>query len=579
MLVVPARGTGDEIRRPWLERDLVACPAALRTGAARARRHVRTEFHAAGGEQRDAGDDAVLRRVPVPSDGSARTIFVDERHRERLGIQLRPVAQRRTQRQKEGGKRRCRGTIVGLAKERDATFRDDAVHLEVREREAGDRGDELLRVRAADELLTVLKAVGQIRREERCRGRHVLRFSAVHYMILHRTKRWLQSQAPGLQRTSREPVAQALLPGDARQAADVADINAVIGGFLRDLAFVQASPQKTFGYKRAARAVLSLDRSIDDLVNPDGSLPRVAGIGPASSRVIREVLESGVSATVERAVAESGRARDIQRRRELRQHFLSRAAVRRILDDPPADGLRMDYRGDLQMHSEWSDGQATLDAIVDACIVRGYRYAAVTDHSHGLRIAGGMSMAEAMAQHRAIDDLNARRPAFRLLKGIEANIAADGSLDLADEDARRFEIVLAAPHSKLRSVEDQTDRVLRAVRHPSVHILAHPRGRIANTRAGVRADWGAVFTEAAARRVAIEIDGDPARQDLDYTMARQARSAGCLFAIDSDAHTTGQLDYTDIALAHARLAQIPVERVINCWPLDRLLDWLTQARV
>ena len=371
-------------------------------------------------------------------------------------------------------------------------------------------------------------------------------------------------------------MAQALLPDDTDEAADAADVNAAIGGFLRDLAFVQTSPQKAFGYKRAARAVLSLDRSFADLLTSDGSLPRVAGIGPASSRVIREVLESGASATVERAVAESGRANEIQRRRAWRRHFLSHAAVRRILDNRPADELLVEYRGDLQMHSEWSDGQPTLDEIVNASLARGYRYAAVTDHSHGLRIAGGMSMAEAMAQHQTIDALNARRPAFRLLKGIEANIAADGSLDLSDEDARCFEVVLAAPHSKLRAADDQTDRVLRAIRHPSVHILAHPRGRIANTRAGVQANWGVVFEEAAARRVAIEIDGDPARQDLDYTMARQARDAGCLFAIDSDAHTTSQLDYTDIAIAHARLAQIPADRVVNCWPLDRLLDWLSR---
>jgi putative hydrolase len=358
----------------------------------------------------------------------------------------------------------------------------------------------------------------------------------------------------------------------------LSDINAVVGGFLRDLAFVQASPQKAFGYKRAAGAVLSLDRSLADLIKPDGTLPRISGVGPASSRVIREVLESGVSPTVERAVADSGRTTDVRRRRAMRQHCLSRAAVRRILEERQPDTVRADdYRGDLQMHSEWSDGQSTLDAMAEACLARGYEYAAVTDHSHGLRIAGGLSMDEAIAQQHAIDDLNRRQqPGFRMLKGIEANIAADGSLDLSDDDARRFEIVLAAPHSKLRVVEDQTERLLRAIRHPSVHVLAHPRGRIANTRAGIVADWPAVFAEAAARRVAIEIDGDPARQDLDYTLASQARDAGCLFAIDSDAHTTDQLQYADIALAHARLARIPAERIINCWPADRLLGWLVR---
>ena len=163
---------------------------------------------------------------------------------------------------------------------------------------------------------------------------------------------------------------------------------------------------------------------------------------------------------------------------------------------------------------------------------------------------------------------------FRLLQGIEANIDAAGQLDLTDDEAATFDVVLAAPHSRLRRSEDQTDRMLAAVAHPAVRILAHPRGRITGSRAGVIADWHAVFASAADRRVAIEIDGDPARQDLDHTLAAEALAAGCLFALDSDAHTTTQLSYAETALAHARLAGIPAERIVNCWPLDRLLAWL-----
>jgi histidinol phosphatase-like PHP family hydrolase len=116
--------------------------------------------------------------------------------------------------------------------------------------------------------------------------------------------------------------------------------------------------------------------------------------------------------------------------------------------------------------------------------------------------------------------------------------------------------------------------MLAALDHPSVRILAHPRGRITGSRAGVVANWDVVFASAARRVVAIEIDGDPARQDLDYTLARRALEAGCFFALDSDAHTVTQLAYADIALAHARLANIPTEKIVNCWPLDRLLAWL-----
>src|SRR6185295_9078761 len=150
---------------------------------------------------------------------------------------------------------------------------------------------------------------------------------------------------------------------------------------------------------------------------PDGTLPRISGIGPGSTRIIREILETGESPTVEHAVESSDRRADIERRRQLRRHFLSRAEVRRILRDPSYSGPSLEqYRGDLQMHSEWSDGSPTVHQIAEGCLQRGYRYAAVTDHSYGLRIAGGMSMPEAADQRRAIDEVNARLgPRCRLL--------------------------------------------------------------------------------------------------------------------------------------------------------------------
>jgi putative hydrolase len=370
-----------------------------------------------------------------------------------------------------------------------------------------------------------------------------------------------------------------MAPTTSPAAQASADVNAVIGGFLRDLAFAQSSQQKMFGYKRAAAAILGLDVPLRDLVDPSGAFPRIPGIGPGSTRIIREILETGGSPTVERAIDESGRRADIDRRRQLRRHFLSRAEVRRILTDRSLAGPTIQqYRGDLQMHSEWSDGSPTVQEIADACLERGYRYAAVTDHSYGLKIAGGMSMAEAATQRRAIEDVNiAYDGRFRLLQGIEANIDAVGQLDLSDEEAETFDVVLAAPHSRLRKAEeDQTDRMLAAIAHPAVRILAHPRGRITGSRAGVVADWDAVFASAARRGVAIEIDGDPARQDLDHVLATRACDAGCVLALDSDAHTTAQLSYAETAMAHARLAAIPVDRIVNCWPLDQVLTWLSE---
>jgi histidinol phosphatase-like PHP family hydrolase len=252
--------------------------------------------------------------------------------------------------------------------------------------------------------------------------------------------------------------------------------------------------------------------------------------------------------------------------------------VERVLADAHLQGpTRGDYGGDLQVHSEWSDGVPTIAELARAGARRGYRFLGVTDHSHGLPIAGGMTPDEVVRQHAAIDAVNeAADTGCRILKGIEANIANDGSLDLTLDERRQFEVVLAAPHAGLRRPEDQTPRMLTAVRTAGVHVLAHPRGRIAGSRAGVIADWDVVFRAAADASVAIELDGDPSRQDLDAELATRARDAGCVFALDSDAHTTDQLAFADTALAHARLAAIPSDRIINCWPIERLMAWLAR---
>jgi histidinol phosphatase-like PHP family hydrolase len=190
-----------------------------------------------------------------------------------------------------------------------------------------------------------------------------------------------------------------------------------------------------------------------------------------------------------------------------------------------------------------------------------------------------MSVEAMRAQQVEIDSLNEEAAGtFRILKGIEANILTDGRLDLDWEELTGVELVLAAPHSKLRSLDDQTDRLLTVIRTPGVHVLAHPRGRMSDSRPGLSADWTRVFEAAAVHKVAIEIDGDPARQDLDYVLADQARQAGCLFALDSDAHDSAAFIYTDTALAHARLAAIETDRVINCWELPQLLDWMDDRR-
>lgn len=350
-----------------------------------------------------------------------------------------------------------------------------------------------------------------------------------------------------------------------------ADLNQVAAQLLRDLAGAQSSKQKQWGYRRAAEAIADLPAPLASYLQPGGTLRKIPNVGPSSTRVLLEVLATGRSETVERALAEAGR----EPAAPADGTFLSRAQVVAALRNRRLKGVSPDdYRGDLQMHSTFSDGRQSLADIVETGIARGYEYAAVTDHSHGLPIAGGVTMAQLARQHREIDRLNATHAGrFRLIKGIEANILADGALDMTLDERLRVELVVAAPHSALRSTADQTARLLAAVRARGVHVLGHPRGRKLGGRAGVMADWDRVFEAAAKAMVAVEIDGDPHRQDIDHALARRALGAGCLFALDSDAHATDEWAYAETAIAHARLAGVPAERVINCWPVDFLLEW------
>ena len=362
---------------------------------------------------------------------------------------------------------------------------------------------------------------------------------------------------------------------------DRPDTNSVVAGLLRDLANVQKSSQSKWGYKRAASAIARLDAPIETYLQPDGTLRKIPHIGPSSTRVILEVLQTGSSATVEQAIADSSKRQDVEKSRGLRTGFLSRAEVNAALADRRLTGPALaDYRGDLQMHSVWSDGIQTLEEIVEIGVSRGYQYSAITDHSYGLAIARGMSMDRAAEQHREIDRLNrTQRKRYRLIKGIEANIRADGQIDMTGDELRRFELVVAAPHAVLRSPDDQTARMLAAVTTPAVHILGHPRGRMYGSRPGITARWSEVFAAASRTGVAIEIDGDPSRQDVDHRLARQALDAGCLFALDSDAHGPADWVFAETAVAHARLAGIPRERIINCWPLEELLAWAATRRM
>ena len=359
------------------------------------------------------------------------------------------------------------------------------------------------------------------------------------------------------------------------------DVNIVAAGFLYDMAVLQSSARSAFGYKRAAKVIATaLDRSLRDLV-AQGTVRDVPYLGRASERIIEEVVATGESATVSKAVEASPTRADVHKRRQFRRVYLSRHSMMLALDAPlPATIVRPDiFLGDLQMHSTWSDGVESIASLAEGAEALGWRRIGVTDHSYGLPIARGMSMQDALLQHREIDALNERLDGrVRVYKGVEANILADGSLDLSVDERRVFDYVIASPHSALRKEHDQTGRMLAAVRGPGVAILGHPQGRMFNARPGVAADWEQVFVEAARLRVAIEIDGNWHRQDVDYELAAMALDAGCLFALDSDAHSIREFPFTDYSIAHARIAGIPASRIVNCWPEAKFDKWLAERR-
>jgi histidinol phosphatase-like PHP family hydrolase len=358
------------------------------------------------------------------------------------------------------------------------------------------------------------------------------------------------------------------------------DLNVAAAGLLYDMAALQPSERSRFGYKRAAKAIVYLPVSVSDLVAAD-SLREIPFVGPASARIVTELVQQGHSPTVEAAVAKAGKVAVVEKVRALRDGYLSHFVMAQALAADLGPGIvsKGHYRGDFQMHSTWSDGGEKIGTMVEGAMDLGHSCLGITDHSYGLPIAGGISMEEAGKQWAEIDKLNAKYEGrFRVFKGIEANILVDGALDLQPDECVAFEFVVASPHSVLRKADDQTSRMVAAMRHPGVAILGHPRGRMFNNRPGVAADWDAVFEEAAKLDVAIELDGNWHRQDIDYRLARRALDAGCLFALDSDAHSIGELRFSDYAIAHARLARIPAERVINCWEDAQLDEWMTAHR-
>ncbi|MBI3947389.1 MAG: DNA polymerase/3'-5' exonuclease PolX [Armatimonadetes bacterium] len=231
-----------------------------------------------------------------------------------------------------------------------------------------------------------------------------------------------------------------------------------------------------------------------------------------------------------------------------------------------------DLRGDLHLHTDWSDGADSPEAMVKAARDRGYEYVVISDHSVSMGFVHGLTLERIREQCRLIEELDRRYPGIRVLQGIEVNIRADGSLDYEDDVLAEFDVVTASVHSGMGMDEERmTRRILKAIRNPHVDVLGHPTGRILGRRDPYPVDMEAVARAAAESGTALEINAQPDRLDLKDTDARLAKERGALVAIVSDAHSAAQLAMMEPGIATARRGWIEREDVLNALPLRQLL--------
>ncbi len=235
-----------------------------------------------------------------------------------------------------------------------------------------------------------------------------------------------------------------------------------------------------------------------------------------------------------------------------------------------------DIKGDLHCHSTWSDGSESILTMARAAKERGYQYMAITDHSQSLTIARGLTVERLRAQRREIEAAEKSiGGGFRIFHGIELEIKTDGTLDFPDEVLEWLDVVVASIHNGLRQPgEEVTRRALNAVRNPHVDILGHPTGRLINQREPSAMNVGAVIREAAKTGTALEVNSAPDRLDLDDVYIQEAMKAGCLLAVDTDAHYPSNYDFIEYGVHTARRGWATADRIITTWPLDKLEKWL-----
>lgn len=240
---------------------------------------------------------------------------------------------------------------------------------------------------------------------------------------------------------------------------------------------------------------------------------------------------------------------------------------------------REDMRGLLHCHSQWSDGADTIEDMAQSAKDAGFEYFGICDHSQTAAYAGGLKPEGVFEQHKEIDKLNQKLQGMVVLKGIESDILGDGALDYDDEVLASFDFVVASVHSRMKMPRDEmTRRVVAAVEHPRTCILGHMTGRLLLKRDPFDIDLDAVFEAAARNRVAIEINAHPARLDLDWSFVRQAKRAGCVFAINPDAHNTGEIAHVRYGVGVARKGWLEAGDVINTKTLAEFRAWLQERR-
>jgi putative hydrolase len=304
-------------------------------------------------------------------------------------------------------------------------------------------------------------------------------------------------------------------------------------------------------FRRAAQVIQELPGGELEGRLRDNTLTALGGIGPATAEVIIQ--------------AAAGQEPDYLRR------LLAEA------EHPPRTAMRAALRGDCHSHSDWSDGGSSPAEMAKAAIVLGHEWLALTDHSPRLTVANGLSPERLRQQLELVARINADVAPFRLLTGIEVDILEDGGIDQEEELLARLDVVVASVHSKLRMPSGpMTKRMIAAVSNPHTDVLGHCTGRIITGRGRPQSEFDAeaVFTARREHGVAVEINCRPERQDPPDRLLRIAADMGCLFAIDTDAHAPGQLDWLANGCERAERASIGPERVIN----TRTADEVTGAR-